>query len=109
MISRSSCGPGLAFLRLEFFFFGTMYYYHSGSCLWHREKCPSRGSDPNDLIGHASASRVCLPVPALGHLKVSWMQERCRRPRMLPFLLGSSGRSARPCISPHGLSSVFPL
>jgi hypothetical protein len=65
MINLSSWGPGLPFRRFGFGFFGISYYYHIGSCLG-RKWSPSRGSDPDDRIGHASANRVCLPIPALG-------------------------------------------
>ena len=65
IINLSSVGPGLSFLRFVLGFFGILYYYQypGCGCKW----CPSRGSDPDDRIGHANANRVCLPIPALGH------------------------------------------
>jgi hypothetical protein len=45
MISRSSSGPGLCFLRFGFGFFGILYYYHIRS--YPGEKwCLGWGSDP---------------------------------------------------------------
>jgi len=35
MMSLSSSGPGLPFLRFDFGFFGIVYNYHIGSYLWH--------------------------------------------------------------------------
>jgi hypothetical protein len=71
MISRSSFGPRLSFLRFDFGFdfFGMSYNYHIGLCLPHWKWCPSRGSDPEARNGRAVANRACLPVPALGHMK----------------------------------------
>jgi len=61
MISRSSSGPGLAFLRFDFGLLGIQNLYHIVS-IW----SPRRESDPNDRNGHTVANRARLPVPPRG-------------------------------------------
>jgi hypothetical protein len=68
IIRRSSCGPGLLFVRFVLGFLGISYYYHT-TCLG-EDECPSRGSDPDARNGHVVANHACLPVPALGHKKI---------------------------------------
>lgn len=61
---RSSFGP-----RFRFgIFFVIKWYYHPDPLVG---RCPSPGSDRDAGNPHASASRVCLPVPALGHSMVA--------------------------------------
>jgi hypothetical protein len=75
MTKRSSRGPGLPFLRFVFGFFVIVFYYLNGTCLPPQvKKSPDRGSDPDDPMGHASASRACLPLPASGGRKKRQMR-----------------------------------